>query len=314
MNIRALGPPPDADLALALGRFESRFTYPLGESTAFRISHGEDYARFYRAMGESKVVVAERDGEVLGTLGGAVRQLRTPDGGSVNALYVGDLKVLPGLEAGLVLVRLAAALMGWAAPRVAAAFGVVMDGTRKTPPRYTGRFGIPAFAELGKVIVLRVACAPLSGRAQRRFCSEAEGAQVFRTLTRGDFAPVGALAFERSAVDPQWIRLESGLACGMLEDTSKAKRLFEVGGGELRSAHLSYFAFAGPQDGAELLLHAAGQAAALQYPALFCALPAERARPLVDALGSTACTLAPATVYGAGITKGSAWHLNTSEI
>jgi hypothetical protein len=314
MNIRALDAPPDTALSLALGQFESRFTYPLGEGTAFRISHGEDYSRFYRAMGESRVVVAERDGEVLGTLAGAVRQLRSPHGESLKALYVGDLKVIPGLEAGIVLVRLAAVLTAWATPRVTAAFGVAMDGTRKTPPRYTGRFGIPAFTEIGKIMVLRLACEPGIDRSRQRPCAEAEGLEIFRALTCGDFAPMTAFPLERSAIDPQWIRLESGLACGMLEDTGKAKRLFEVGGGELRSAHLSHFAFAEPPDGARLLLHAAGQAAAMEYPALFCAVPEERAQPLVDALGSVACKLAPATVYGAGMAKGRAWHLNTSEI
>ena len=56
------------------------------------------------------------------------------------------------------------------------------------------------------------------------------------------------------------------------------------------------------------------RAAALGFPALFCAVPVDRAQPLLDALGSVACTFAPATVYGAGLAKGRAWHLNTSEI
>jgi hypothetical protein len=314
MKVRLLDAAPDAALALALAQFERRFTYPLGESTAFRISHGEDYSRFYRAMGESTVVIAERDGDVLGTLAGAVRPLRSPDGGSLKVLYVGDLKVIPGLEAGIVLVRLAAALMAWATPRVSAAFGVAMDGTRKTPPRYTGRLGIPAFTELGRIVVLRLVCEPGSERNRQRSCTEAEGLGIFHALTRGDFAPMGACALERSTIDPQWMCLESGSACGMLEDTGKAKRLFEVGGSELRSAHLSYFAFGQPQDGARLLWHATRQAAVFEYPALFCAVPAQRAQSLIDALGSAACTLAPATVYGAGMANDRAWHLNTSEI
>jgi hypothetical protein len=125
---------------------------------------------------------------------------------------------------------------------------------------------------------------------------------------------MSACALERSVIDPEWMCLESGSACGMLEDTGKAKRLFEVGGGELRSAHLSYFAFGQPQDGARLLWHATRQAAVFEYPALFCAVPAQRAQSLIDALGSAACTLAPATVYGAGMANDRAWHLNTSEI
>lgn len=314
MNILALDAPPGAALAQALSRFESRFTYPLGESTAFRISHGEDYSRFYRAMGESRVVVAERDGEVIGSLGGAIRSVRTPARDSVRALYVGDLKIVPGLEAGLILVRLAAALILWATPRVQAAYGVVMDGTHKIPPRYTGRFGIPAFGELAKVMVLRLACESGANAVKGNGCAEADGCRTFEALTRGDFAPMSGSAAERSGIPPQWLRLESGLACGMLEDTAKAKRLFEVGGDELRSAHLSCFAFARPDAGAQLLREAAARAAGLGFPALFCAVPADRAQQLLVALGSLACTLAPATVYGAGLASECAWHLNTSEI
>jgi hypothetical protein len=310
MNIRTLEAPPDAALAAALERFERRFTYPLGESTSFRISHGDDYARFYRAMGDARVVVAERDSEVLGTLGGALKQL----GGDTNALYVGDLKVLPGFEAGIVLLRLATALIAWAKPRVSAAFGVVMDGTRKTPERYTGRFGIPAFSRLAKIMVLRLACEPGADPPRLGACSEADGRRIFQSLARGACAPLGGFAVQRSIIAPQWMLLESERACGMLEDTGKAKRLFEVGGGELRSAHLSYFAFADAVAGAQLLQQAAAQADALRFPALFCAVPAERAQPLLDALASARCTLAPATVYGAGLASDRAWHLNTSEI
>lgn len=112
---------PAADLVKALARFESGFSYPLGQKTKFRISHGEDYPRFFRAMGQCRVFVSERHGEVSGTLAGVVRTLDGSEKEGTNVLYVGDLKVEPGLIAGLTLLRLAAALKSWAEPQVKAA-------------------------------------------------------------------------------------------------------------------------------------------------------------------------------------------------
>ena len=313
MKIHHLAQRPDQALAAALARFEASFTYPLGEGATFSISHGEDYARFFRAMGECQVAVAERDGEVLGTLGGAVRDLGRPDGGTLPVLYIGDLKVRPGIEAGIVLLRLAAALGTWARPRVCAAFGVAMDGTRKTPERYTGRYGIPAFAEIGKIMVLRLP-GEAADAAGPPLAAPADAFATYRSLARrGYLVPAGTPA-ERSAIEPVWLRLPSGAACGMLEDTRKAKRLFATGAAEMVSGHLSHFAFADPRAGADLLRRAAGLAAAKGLPALFCAVPSCDAQPLVDALGSPAPTLAPATLYGAGLGKGDYWYINTSEI
>jgi hypothetical protein len=312
--VRAIPAPAPRELAAALEDFEIRFSYPLGEHAKFRISHGEDYARFFRAIGESVVLVAERDGEVMGTLGGALRGLGAPDGREAQVLYIGDLKVLPGIEAGLTLLKLAGAMRAWAEKRVAAAFGVAMDGTRKTPERYTGRFGIPEFAPVGKIMVLRLACDTEARGARSRSCTKEEGLSLYRSLSRGCYAAVGGAPQERSAIEPSWTMLKSRMACGMLEDTRKAKRLFTVGGGELVSAHLSYFAFEDPGSGADFLLEVVAEAATLGFPALFCAVPFERTEALVAALGSMRPSLAPATIYAAGIAKGAAWHMNTSEI
>src|SRR5437588_48708 len=91
--------PPAPDLARALEVFEEQFSYPLGPGRTFRISHGADYPRFFRAMGEAAVFVAEREGQVLGTVGAALRRLRTPDGTEARVAYLGDLKVLPAARA-----------------------------------------------------------------------------------------------------------------------------------------------------------------------------------------------------------------------
>ena len=66
MNLHHLSGPPTPELARALATFEEQFTYPLGPDRWFRISHGDDYPRFFRAIGEAACFVAERDGRVVG--------------------------------------------------------------------------------------------------------------------------------------------------------------------------------------------------------------------------------------------------------
>ena len=50
------------DSGPALARFEEQFTYPLGPGRTLRISHGDDYPRFFRAIGDAACFVAERSG------------------------------------------------------------------------------------------------------------------------------------------------------------------------------------------------------------------------------------------------------------
>ena len=78
VNVHTLETVASSRLAGALERFERQFTYPLGSGRSFRISHGDDYVRFFRAMGEARCFVAERDRRVLGVLGAALRPLVFP--------------------------------------------------------------------------------------------------------------------------------------------------------------------------------------------------------------------------------------------
>ena len=53
MIVQRIHSPPDPELADALSAFEQHFRYPLGRTRTFRISHGPDYPRFFRAMGKA---------------------------------------------------------------------------------------------------------------------------------------------------------------------------------------------------------------------------------------------------------------------
>ncbi|MFG2632234.1 hypothetical protein [Streptomyces sp. NPDC048473] len=102
-------------------------------------------------------------------------------------------------------------------------------------------------------------------------------------------------------------------ACGLVEDTRKAKRLLAEDG-ELRSAHLSEFAYRTPGEGAALLRAALVTAAAHGHPALFTAVDASDADALRTHLGVPHTVSAPATVYGSGLEPARPWSINTSEI
>jgi len=113
---------------------------------------------------------------------------------------------------------------------------------------------------------------------------------------------------------PQWLVDPEGLACGLLEDTRRAKRLIADDGSEMLSAHLSFFAFRTPDAGAALLQVARQQTARAGLPAVFVAVAEPDAKALAGALGPVDKVVAPATIYGAELAPGPAWNINTSEI
>lgn len=118
----------------------------------------------------------------------------------------------------------------------------------------------------------------------------------------------------RSETAPAWLLHPQRLACGMLEDTRRAKRLIADDGSELKSMHLSYFAFEAPDAAAELLRVAVGRASLAGFPALFVSAAAADADSLCRALDQKEAVVAPATVYASGLATGPAWNINTSEI
>jgi hypothetical protein len=315
MNLHRLCGPPSTELAQALARFESQFTYPLGPDRFFRISHGDDYPRFFRAMGEAACFAAERQGSVLGTLGAALRRLLLPDGQERDAVYVADLKISPAARGGKTLVRLADAIQQWVGERANAAFSVVMDGTAVTPLRYTGRLGIPLFQELGRIVVLRLptAGAP-DGREDPKPTTGRQGEVCYRRLSVGRFASAGGSPSERSEMTPLWFMTSDGGACGRLEDTRRAKRLIAGDGVEMQSAHLSCFAYRDPRSGVDLLNASLRRAASIGFPAVFVAVPSSDVQALSQGLNAKELVVAPATIYGTGLEPTALWNVNTAEI
>jgi hypothetical protein len=315
VKVHPIAGPLPASLARALAEFEAPFTYPLGPGKFFRITHGEDYTLFFRTLGDGVCFIAEHQDRVEGTLGTAVRRLWMPNGTVCRVGYLGDLKIATNARGGTMLVRLARAAEGWLRPQVKAGFGVVMDGTAARPDAYTGRAGIPAFRDIGHVIVFRI---PRSDEASRvEPCpfetTQEAGLACYRRLSVGRYACAPGEAQKRSQMNTVWLMNADGSACGMLEDTRKAKRLITEDGSELVSAHLSCFAYNTVSAGVRLIEIAQRQLARLALPALFVAVAQPDAKELGEFFRKAAVTAAPATVYGAGLPTGN-WNINSSEI
>jgi hypothetical protein len=313
MNVYHLTAAPDPELAGALARFEEQFTYPLGPGRSFRISHGADYPRFFRAIGDAVCFVAERKGEVLGALGLAATRVRA-HGTDQPAIYLGDLKVAPAARGGRVLMRLAEAGAEWCRRRAVCGFGVVMDGTRLTPDRYTGRLGIPGFNEVAKIAVLRL---PFLGPSSDELNWVAEpgiGSAHFNRLAPHRVCTTGGDPAERSETPPLWLVAPDGSACGRFEDTRRAKRLIADDGREMIAAHLSCLGYANHDSLVDLLRIARGVASARGFPALFAAVPAEEGDAVLAHVREQGTVVAPATVFASGFTAGQEWTINTAEI
>ncbi len=315
MKVYQISGPPSPALAHGLEAFEAQFTYSLGPGRFFRISHGEDYTLFFRAQGNGACFIAEHDGCLAGVLGTAIRRLWMPDGTERAAAYIGDLKIAEHARGGAVLLRLARAAEAWLRLQVESGFGVVMGGTARTPDAYTGRAGIPGFQDAGHLVIFRISGGH-EGKtcdANRLLASREDGLACYRRLSLGRYACPAGDMLKRSQITPVWLMTPDGSACGMLEDTRKAKRLMDEDGSELLSAHLSCFAYNSAGAGAKLIRAALGKAMRLGLPALFVAVAEPDAPELHAALQNVDVLDAPATVYGAGLRAGS-WNINSSEI
>ncbi len=320
MNVRSFNDEIPQWLAASLEDFEREFTYPLGDTTLVRISHGTDYLRFFRAMGECACAVAEKDGKVLGTVCGAIQTLTLADGSPRKVLYTGDLKITAAARGTRVLLALARSLETWGRARADAAYSVVMDGTSVTPAMYTGRAGLPAFLPIAKIAVLRIPARLASDDTTTPLTPvDYPASKILDQLrTSRRVSHLGGVPSMRSASEPRWLTANG--AIGRLEDTGLAKKQLLLDGAELASAHLSCFHAPDAAAGARFLSAIGRRVALAKVPAFFTAVPSEDQGALLGALQAldpavaSNTTVSPATVFATGIAPGAPWLVNTAEI
>jgi hypothetical protein len=314
MRIRVLVDPPSRSLSEMLQAFEREFYYPLGQGR-FRISHGEDYLRFYRSMGMASCCIADDEDGILGMCCAVRREIHHPQDGTRSVLYLGDLKLAVRARGRYVLWRLADAIREHYSG-IQEAYSVVMKGTSRSPDTYTGRAGLPVFGSLGTVQIWRLGIdsnALAAGGA--RIVSEEQGVEAFRRLATNQCYVLGGVPQLRSLMQPQWWLSEDGQACGRLEDTRLAKRLFRDDGEEMVNAHLSAFAYANSDSGHRLVQAVCYRLAQSGYSSLFLALSesADLLPGMFQYLPEHSVASA-ATVYGTGLSPATMWNIFTSEI
>ncbi|HAL72172.1 MAG TPA: hypothetical protein DCP71_10410 [Verrucomicrobiales bacterium] len=294
----------------ALERFEAQFQYPLGDNSHFSISHGQAYLPFFSAMGPATLLVAEREGEVIGTLARVQRWLHWQGECPMKQLahYLCDLKISPQARGSRVL----ALLMNEARRQIErskslSCYGIVMNGTGRLPMSYTGRVGIPLFEKVAEIVVLRLSSLQNT---------EAKAGHTVKQTCPGPPACIvtGGRTGLRSQMPPVPILDERGIMRGLLEDTRLAKRLWTDGGAEMVSAHLSGLHFDTPSKGAETIRRAVQEASQQQIPAVFTAVPKSRVEGLLPYFEDLNVEEAPATIYGYQLKAGYDWWVDTAEI
>jgi hypothetical protein len=316
MTLHALTAPPAPELATALAAFEAQFRYPLGEATSFSISHGRDYLNFFRAIGDPMLFVAEDEHGVAGTVAAVLRPLRFPGGATHTVGYLCDLKFRPDARREPMVALFAAVEARLRGLGLAHAYGVVMDGSRRTPLDYTGRLGIAAFVPISKVTLLRIDTTSLTTMAPGAETLEVTPevfAEVRATLLPPGHVTLGGDPEIRSEQAPVRLITADRQACGLLEDTRRGKRLLLNSSDELRAAHLSAFAFASPSAAAAILRAATARCAQAGTPTLFASLPSSQA--IITAAPGLAIHSAGATIYGCQMEPtDDDWWITSAEI
>jgi len=321
VKIQEIQSHPTAELNAKLETFESQFRYPLGSDSWFRISHGDDYTRFFRAIGDARCFIATSGSEVVGTITSTICRFRQPGGEFRRGGYISDLKVAHSTS-GRTLLRLFRAATDWTLTAPTPSFCVVMDGTAKSPVSYTGRLGVPEFVELAKLVILRIPIELLARipseqpRLEIKACDREDARQLYQRLTDDCFATDGGQSSTRSLMLPIGLIASDGSVCGVLEDTRRCKRLFRSDGIEMVSAHLSCFGFRSVESAAAMILAALNRCSSLGIPALFVCVRPEDVRPILQfsQVEDAQTVEASATVFGNSFEGPGKWSINTAEI
>lgn len=295
----------NSELRQSLSCFESQFEYPLGEHASFTISHGRDYESFFQAIGEETIFLAVDSDCVIGTLAVVSRSLIL-DGVESQSFYIADLKVSE--KKGKALFYLfEAACKKFKESMQLPQFGIMMQGTGRSPEEYSGRLGFPLFEKLAEIAIIRY---PLKNMQSSSYLqSETFFKLKLKITSAACVLPLHEPSL-RSRDEPVRFVSDCGKVSGVLEDTLAGKILYSEGK-ELISGHIGDFKYDTPEDAVKFIL-AIESEALKKYPALFFAVPMKDKEIFLNKLPEA--TNAPAIIFGRNLRKDLAWQVNTSEI
>lgn len=330
MKLIELTPSLSPKLCEQIADFETLFDYPLNESSRFSIEHGPDFTAFFAAIGHAKTWVLHSSGGVVGAFSCAVRTICI-DGNNYRFAYCGDLKVHPrfqtisatgpnsnkaqtltkvGNQLGTRAGKVTRLLQSHLTHDVDLAYCVVMNGTRVTPDVYTGDRRIAELKPVSNLYILRFETATMPDFSRSNFTLES-GYSSYKHLSANTYIDLARTEL-RSTIAPKWFISDKG-ACGMLEDTRRAKRLYIDTGEELVSAHLSYFFYKNAEAATAVLDQALHSASEQGFPAMFLALSDEQYQVLSPHLARFGFSVSKAAVYATDPLAAKT-PINTSEI
>ena len=299
--------------------FEYQFWYPLGESREFRIEHPSLYTDFFSSMGDAYCFVALREDEVVGVLSAVMRTLVAPNGKTTQVAYVADVKIAKELQGSTLLYRLARTAILWLRPKIASAYSVVMDGTSVTPKQYTGRVGVPQFSWSGRVHLLSFCTAtnfPWASKVSEHpldMSSARSGIEPRRTSTAvSTWASLNPLL--RAQESPVWLVDQQTDASALLEDTRRAKKLYDRQRSEYRYAHLTYLSYADPEHIVRLIPRACTRSHSSGFTHLFVTVPDTHLEAVESRLEDIDHNSFSASIYGVSLTEDFPFLINSSEI
>ena len=308
---------PDVDTCDQLLAFERQFDYPLNEQNRFRIQHSQDYNRFFRAMGEAVTVVYRHSEVIRGVLSGSLRTLVNKAGESERWLYIGDVKIQAAFRRQLVLSRLFKATVAWVGGRCDRSYSVVMEGTAVLPSDYTGRASIPAFEPTEKVFLFCILTdQPLS--SSTRIESEKMNSAELVAGPKNSIVPshLWSDCFPglRSKQDPTWLFNPESGSCALLEDTRRAKQLFDESENEIAFAHLTNIRYNDVADLIPLVVDASILARTSGCTELLVALPEKDRMQFAKNLAGIKYRTLSATVFAFGAEETTKLPIHSSEI
>ena len=261
-------------LAHEVNDFEQHFRYPVDHRHCFTVSHGADYARFYRSLGRCRLYLARENHKILGSMALIQRSI-TVRGHQTKALYIGDLKLAPDVGSKVLYLLSREAYNDHYQERHLPQYGIFLHGAPPLPSDYSCRMGQGKFHTMGKVAIMQIA---VNSSATDKYTAEIdlhEARQLADELGNNEFVLPMSRASIRSRIKPRAFKLKDDSAVCIIEDTQAARKRYDESGSEINDGHISSFEYANALAGSRLLKGVLPHAADSAYAHLICAVPKE---------------------------------------
>ena len=287
-----------------LARFEQEFRYPLGKHSNFRISHGSDYSLFFRAMGKHNTLFSKNKTGAINASVSIIKRRLLYAHRKLQSYYIADLKIRKQASPFTLYKLLSQGLQEFPNVRESPLYSIVMQGSPSTPDQYSGRLGLPKLTKLSEIAIFRMPVEPSIQKTKGTLISTIPDLQMNGITTSCHGSAL------RSQQKLRSLTLEDKSATCLLEDTRRAKKLFDQNDKEIISGHLSSLRYKTPNRAIELIRRLTEQD--LAYPAFFFSVPIQDVEKFSKSLPQASLSLA--SIYGRQLPMNQAWYINTAEI